>query len=231
MSDDGKKDEGKEEDDLKELKSVVEKISDVMTSFSSGLEALGTKIDGLGEHLTKDKTPDKDDDGDDDLHEDLERLGRKDFMGTILKSVEKMLEKKLENVSTRIESVETETQEMMIKRLIKEAEGKHKDFWEWKEEMTQLAKRNPHLTPEDAYTLARASDPDKAKEVDGKLGLGDAKDKDKEGKDKEGEKKTIFGGLTPTSGKTVSADDLEGKDAAETAWARGMGGKSDIEEE
>lgn len=115
---------------------------------------------------------------------DIESLPRKEFaqlqeqrlLNTIKSQFFDPLQDSLQKLSGTIENKTVNDQ-------VKEASGKHPDFWEWKQEMATILKASPDMSIEDAYILSRAKHPEKAKEID-----------EKAQKDEEERKKAAGGG-------------------------------------
>lgn len=86
--------------------------------------------------------------------------------------------------------------------------------------MITLNKRLPSASPEELYQLARTKNPTRATEFDEKY-----KEKGTDEKDEKTEKKTNFGGLTPTSGyRTEPNQRMTREQANEKAWTETMDG-------
>jgi hypothetical protein len=230
-------DDDKTEDKDKTGDESLAKIEETLATLNKTMEGIVTGFQQFGEKLerltTVEKSDDKppDDEGEVE-YDDLETLGRKDFMAVILKGVEKMIKKELEPLSETITGVQQSSEKLTAQQMIKEAEAKYKDFWEWKDEMRGLVERNPYLTAEEAYLLARSQHPDKVKEVDEKY---KGPDEGKKGEGEEGEESSSkvipFGGLTPTSGKTAPKKEMTTKEAAEEAWKKVFGTATEIRTE
>jgi hypothetical protein len=145
--------------------------------------------------------------------DEIEAMDQKAFGKFILGEVGKLLDTKLTEVNTRIESSTGEFRRFRLTEEYKKLADDHKDFKDWEEDMHTLAKTHQTLGLHDLYMLSRAQKPDKAKELDEKYA--DPKPKD--------EGMTIFGGYRPTSGKTGSGND-DGKkltvdEALDKAWS------------
>lgn len=83
---------------------------------------------------------------------DLESMSRKDFATFIGTTVATELGKELANKTRGIQST---LEKIQADSEVKEATAKYKDFWDYKEEMHVELKRNPSLTIEDSYKLAK----------------------------------------------------------------------------
>ena len=198
--------------EIRELKESLATLVQSVSTLTEGLSRLDEKIENVA-------SPKKKEESEHDDFSDLEVLSRKDFMDVIVGKIGKIVDEKLGEVTQRVEHVQSSREEEMVRRQVEEAAKEYKDFWEWRDEMRKLVEKNPYLTAKEAYVLARSSNPEKAKGLDAKYSEKD--------ESKEKEKETPFGGLTPTSGKTVEADKLTDEDAAETAWRRVFGGSGE----
>ena len=211
------------EKEIKEEKDRQNQLSETLSKLSTGIEALATGFGALGDKIDGMKPGEKKDDKKKEDFSDIESLNRKDFLGVILKEVGGLLEDKISPLTDKIGGVEKSASQKGIAEQVKQSQDGHKDFWDWKEEMGAEVKKNPYLTPEDAYVLARTGNSKKAKEMDEKYE--DKKNAGAGGEDKERlEKVGPFGGLTPTSGKTVPSENMSTADAAESSWNEIFGG-------
>ena len=162
----------------------------------------------------------KKEDTDDKLEDfDVERVSRTELVGHLDKRFAKALDKALKPIMEKLENTSSSVETDRVKREFTKARDDFPDFMEWKEEMREIISAHPELTAEDIYLLARAKNPDKVKEIDGKLQ--DEKIK-KEGTGKV-QKMKAFGGLTPTSGTSEQSDGKkQPKEAASAAWDQVM---------
>ncbi len=153
---------------------------------------------------------------------DLEQMSRADFANYIGDNIVKTLQKEmLDPLNKKIEGIETTSVDKDIKMEVKELSGEHKDFWDWKSEMGEIAKATPGITLKRAYKLARSENPDKAKELD---------DKHKDTSGDKDEKAKGFGGLTPTSSATSKSTKMDQATAVESAWDETMEGLEDFQD-
>lgn len=84
---------------------------------------------------------------------DFDAMSKVDFANFIMSQVNQhMIQPVLELVMTNV-----------VKDEIREASGKHEDFWVYKDEVYKLTTDNPQLSIEKAYKLAKAENPDKGK--------------------------------------------------------------------
>lgn len=215
--------EEEEKKDEKEVKAVLpEEVTEALKGLQNipgALEAFNAKLD---QALVKDEGDKKEDKVDFQQLGDIETLDRKDFLSLILGKVQEIQETANQPIVERLEMLTGEMSDRAAATQVKEAEARFPDFWDWKAEMAEAAKYNPYLTADQAYTLARAGNPEKAKELD-KKHKGEEK--------KEPEKKSpAFGGLLPTSGKVQTEGEVakDATDAAEKAWQRVMGTSGEV---
>jgi hypothetical protein len=189
------------------LASTLEKTVKGLETFGGSLSKIQSSIDGLKPRdPPKTRAPDKD--------TDLELLSRKEFLDLIMEKINISLDEKLKPVATRVEDVDSKALEKDLKEQVEKARAAHKDFNDWATEIGAQFQRNPNLSVEEAYTLARSSNANKSKELDEKY-----KSTSGEGRKEGGEsKKPPFLGFTPTSGKSERNKKMTSKDAASAAW-------------
>ena len=143
---------------------------------------------------------------------ELETLSRGEFATKIMDTMMDRLKKEvIEPLQGKVGEVEERTEAEKAKALVKEAEGKYKDFWDWKEEIGERVRANPYLTPEEAYHLSRAANSKKASELDKKY-------KDNSNEEDESNKGKKYGGMKPGAGQTAPNENMSKRDAAEAAW-------------
>jgi len=119
-----------------------------------------------------------------------------------------------------------QTEESVVRDKIKEefdaARRAHKDFDEWKPELEAKFKRNMYLTPEEAYTLVRAENPEKAKQLDAKYTTKES-DEDTSG---------FYGGMAPLHKKVEKLrkknKNMSEDEAGELAWETIFGSNNDV---
>lgn len=138
----------------------------------------------------------KDDDEGEDDDVDVDSLDNKSFQKMIMKNIGGMLDERLGQFGTKLDSVSTEYRNGRLTEEYVKLKSDHKDFDEWSDEMKALAKDNPTLTLKRLYTLARSENADKTKEMDTKYAPKD------DVKEKADGGLTLFGGFRPTIGKT-----------------------------
>lgn len=160
---------------------------------------------------------------------DLEGMSRKEFAQHLTTLFGKKLDKALGNLGKTVESVDERARKSEIEREIERTAGKHNDFYEWADEMRTIHKQNPTMSVEDAYTLARAKNPQKAARLDAALTKPTGKDpkKPEAGKEKgkePGKAKDApsYGGMAPGGSTTAPSSNMTFSSAAEDAWEKTM---------
>lgn len=213
------KNENGNDDAIAKLTDIVGKLAESMESISTAVTSMGEDIEEIRSSSTSldDDDSDKEVDKKDPIRQDfdLETLGRKEFFDRILQETTKIVKEAVSPLATTVQDDKDSRSRQGLAVKFRQTEKAHKDFVDWKPEMASLIKKNPYLEPEELYTLARAQNQEKAKELDEKY----TDPKDKEAKP-EG---PSFGGLTPTSGMKDTEESMDGKKAAEVAWERTMG--------
>lgn len=206
--------------DAKVIQDLLKPIIDSVNTLSEGQKGLALEIQGIKSTRTGD---DDDDKNKNKKHSDrdLESMSRTEFLDVIMDGVGKMLDEKVKPVAERIEKKTEKDLEEEVNKAVSQAQKDHKDFWEWKDEMGKELTKNPYLMPEDAYQLARLHNATKAKEMDVKFPSEEEVKKQKE--EEAAKEHPGFGGLTPTSGKTVPSDTMNFDDASEAAWQKVAG--------
>lgn len=144
---------------------------------------------------------------------ELETMSRKDFGNHLITSVLRAVNKQVtEPLVQQLNELRSSTTKQEIQGSVKELAASHKDFWDWRPEMLALAEENKGLPPHRLYQLARADNPDKAKELDTKYNPPKEDDPSR--------RRISFGGLTPgQSGTGSRARKMNGIEAANAAFA------------
>lgn len=216
-----KTDDKKDEPSTKELMTMIETLAETVNDLTENVGSIGTILQQAADMETTKVAP-KVDSKQKVSAQDLEGLSRGDFLSHIIEEVKGAL---IEPLNTQINSVAENAETTELRRQVNASADAHSDFWDWKEEMGELVKQNPGLTPERLYSLARSEGLDKAKGIDEKI-----EKEEKEEKAKEESKKTIsFGGLKPTSsGGAEQKTDMSKGDAADSAWDSIMGSAKEV---
>lgn len=200
---------------LEKLEKTIEGLANLQGKFQENFETVSDTLLGINERLSA--KPDKKSESEDLSERDLETMSRGKLMETMLAKVGNLIDSKVKPVEEKVESETITRKQHNVAKQIRDAETKYKDFWDWRDEMGQIAKAHPGLAVEDAYVMARGKNQDKAQELD---------DKYTEKKDEE-EEKPAFGGLFPNSGNLSSeelAKDMTSDEAADLAWEKTMAG-------
>jgi len=163
-------------------------------------------------------------------NEDLETMSRKELVDMILNGVTNVVDGKLGQITKdlggQIADTRNETNRERIQREVDAARGKYKDFNEWRDEMQMQVKKNPMLSAEEAYILAKSGDSKKAKELDEKYAKLEAEEKAKSGEGSGARDKGGFGGMRPGTGeRSNKRSDMKPDEAAEAAWDEIFGGR------
>lgn len=147
-----------------------------MKEFMDGLKEFGGELKTLNNNVkaaqgrqtaVEDTTNNNNEDNDTPQEVDFESMTRKEFAEFIQQSMLTATEKHvLAPLVDRLNSIESGLTTKEFSSEIDILSSKHKDFWEFREEMKELATRHPSMRPKEVYLLARATHPDKAKELD-----------------------------------------------------------------
>ncbi len=179
-------------------------------------QQLGAKIEQMGTAPVKDAVKDPDPKPEPEAV-DLESMDRAAFMKAIVGAVKTQL---TDPMSKQFADADDMQERRGIQTDIDKAAGKYGDFWEWQVEARKILNDKPNLSIDEAYHLARATNPEKLKtmqmEADTKVNA--EQEAEKEKRDLE------YGGLLPTSGKSRPNDKMEIDKAADVAWEEVMGG-------
>lgn len=143
---------------------------------------------------------------------DLESLSRRELVDLISKSTLSAIEKRiLAPLTKEIDDLKTNMTTKEFGGEIQSLAGQNKDFWDFKEEMKTVSTQHPSMRPKEVYLLAKALNPDKAKELDRKYNPP---------QDKDNVRRPKFGGLAP-SGSGRASDKSKAMpvaEALEDAW-------------
>ncbi len=143
----------------------------------------------------------------------LETLPRTQFMDVITKRITKSLEKSvLASLKDEIGQLRTNVTTSNVQKQLDSALTKFPDLLEYKDEMMDLAKRHPTLSPTDLYHLAKNEAPaEKIAEV--------AKKFPAAGEGAAAPKKINFGGFLPSNGSGSEGNSkMAPTEAAASAW-------------
>lgn len=200
---------GKDPEFAKMMK-LIQGLTTVVQSQSSALSSVRTSLEQRQQIDDKKAKPETE-------PEDLEAMPKKDFMDLIIGKVGELMEGKLTQLSTKLDSTITSVNRKFLTEEVTEFADKHKDFRDWEPELNAISKNHPTLTVKDLYNLARAQNPDKAKELDVKYNppADDAR---------ANARLTLFGGLQPSTKTQTSGGDGKGEkkmtidEALNAAW-------------
>ena len=224
--------------DMAALQATVKAQAEQNDKLLKGMQALAgvvkgqkdaiDKMSGSFEDLTKRAAaPAPSNSGASD--QDVEALSRKEFLAdVIMPQLGGLLDDKLKGINARLENVSSDFETKSVRDEVALMRGNRKDFDQWGAEVTKELKKNPNLTVEDAYLLAKTRDPDKAKKIDD-----DIETKEKEAAAKVAEQGSTFGGMRPSGGGEVEErDDMDQNEAADKAWEdveESLGGKAEMD--
>lgn len=220
------KDNDKEQVDISQLtealKGLPEGVQDAVKSAIREASGEQRAANEAARAAAAAQQEDEDDPEDKDF--DVERVSRTELVSHLNKGFEKTINRALKPILDKLEATSTDVETDRVRREFKDAKGKYSDFMEWKDEMRDIISAHPDLSAKNIYLLARAKDPDKAKEIDAKI----KKEKDEEEGEDVDERRRAFGGLTPTSGSSVKIDGKkQPKEASLAAWDKVMGSLPD----
>lgn len=200
---------------------------ETLAKLTEGMSALAKAVEGIQTNMAADrKKPDEDEEEEEETEDEdlddktLETLPRKQFADHLIGKVSKIIEKQLKGVQKEVTSVKEGVSREKVQEQVMKLAGEHKDFWDWKDEIAEIATETPGISPARAYRLARMENPDKVKKLDEKYKVGDGKDG---GDDTSGKGKKRFGGFTPGSSRTVQNSKMSKTEAADKAFDEIMG--------
>ena len=150
------KEDDKKETTSKDLEKTVKDLAKSVQSLAAlpktlegligAMTAMNAKVDGLADAgkrpAAKPKT--------DVTSETLEDMDNGQLANHIL---EQVVEKVGKPIIERLETMNTDTTRKDVSSQVKEAETAHADFWEWREDMSTIAKDHPDLPIEKIYQL------------------------------------------------------------------------------
>ena len=187
----------KTEDDIN-FKEVAHQLAVVVNGLHHSMQQMQLEIGSLKQpaHTTQNQTEEV----------DFDDMSNKDLVSYLSESITNRVRDEITNsLRLDMENVQADTKRKEILEDVKQLEKTEPDFWEWRTEMQGIVNTNPLLTAEQAYVLAKRSNPSKAAKLDAKFHPAP-------------ERK--FFGLTPTSNPTSPAHNkrMSIKDASTKAW-------------
>lgn len=126
--------------------------------------------------------------------------------------VELIVNKVSQQVTDQVNSLKGTVGDMMAGMEVKEASAKYSDFWEYKDAMRALVKKNDSLTIDDAYKLAKAN-----------------RQYEKSEAEKQAAAKAVAekpGGIASSAAQPANFKNKEA--AADDAWSRIVGDKNEL---
>jgi hypothetical protein len=149
----------------------------------------------------------------------LEALDRTEYTRYILDQIKKEIGGAVQPLREEVDETRNDAIRADLAKQVADCQKAHPDFDEWKDEMGTLAKRTPGLNVQEIYDIVRMQNKTKASEMDEKYKSEEQRQAELEAKKKKAaEKEPPYGGLTPTSGKTVEVNDMTTEEAAESAF-------------
>lgn len=143
---------------------------------------------------------------------ELEAMDRETYTRFVVQEVVKSVHKEVvAPLNEKIGQITAKTEEVQIVGAVKEMEARHKDFWDWKDEMLAIGRTHPGLTPQYLYQLAKVNNPAKAEKLAAKY----APPKPTTAP------RFSFGGLPPggAQGSGAKVKVMSPDEAARAAWA------------
>jgi len=215
-----------------QMEAMLEKLAESQQALSTGLQQMTQATQRGQELLTQGLSTLTQ-----KINEGLERgeggvpsHAPPNLVDMILNGVTNVVDGKLGQITKdlggQIADTRNETNRERIQREVDAARGKYKDFNEWRDEMQMQVKKNPMLSAEEAYILAKSGDSKKAKELDDKYAKLEAEEKAKSGEGSGARDKGGFGGMRPGTGeRSNKRSDMKPDEAAEAAWDEIFGGR------
>lgn len=226
---DEKQDQHTDDKNKSAAPAIPKEVVDVLLGLGRGVMELSKKVDALS---TQKRVDDKSDDKvgrKDTQYVNLENLSRQDFLDLILDKIGTNLDEKIKAVDSKITDLGKSFSNKNITDEVAALAGKHPDFYDWGEEIKEIAQEHKGISIRRAYTLAKAENPEKVKELEEKYKSDEQKTKEKEeaeNKDKSGQDSLQAFSLFPSRvGKTEQKKDMSKDEAAELAWQEVFGGQ------
>jgi hypothetical protein len=198
---------------------VLKSLGDGMNALAANMKTMQDNMSAMVQKQNEAPPEVKKEPMVDPLSADLESLGRKEFADIIVKAVVgRVKEDMFTPVESRMDSLHKNVETTGLKAEMKSAQEAHPDFWDWKDEMGAKISQIPGLSVEEAYTLARSTDGDKALKLDEQY----KKETPSDGDDAGGKPSGSFGGMRPGAVQSDPATDMKPDQAAEKAWEETM---------
>lgn len=219
-------DQHKEGPKLSDVVAAVRELADMVQNTQKSTQQVRDELEQKLKELEGSvKAPPKQEPEEDLSKVDLEGMSRTDLVNFITNQMSKKMEKILSGVQGKIENVSQQTRQSKLEQEIERLSEKHKDFYDWTDEMRSIHKKHPTMSVAEAYKLARTEDPDKAKKLDDKYKDPDPDPSSKDGKGGKDSKQT-YGGMPPGTAKTSQPTNMTKEQAIENAWNETMAGYS-----
>jgi hypothetical protein len=141
-------------------------ILETISGLANTVQQLQNGMASIAQHINA--PPPAEAEEDEDIAIDaskLEGMSRAELVNLVLGVVDKKISSTARQLDSKVTGLEQGVRTYVAQEDVRRAADSHPDFWEWKDEMTELARDNPSLTADRLYKLARAENPDKAEKV------------------------------------------------------------------
>ena len=181
-------------DDQKDALALItqnmNQLTNLVKGLTDGFTTMQGSINALAENSNK--ASQKNDDPPVDLDSiDVERMDQKDLIKLTLKLVGQQFSSQFNELKSGLSGASLEARKASLKTELTNVAEKNPDFFHWADSIKERLKSNPGLSVQDALVLARASDPEKYKQIQEDLEAEAAKAKaaeDKSGNDNRDDK-------------------------------------------
>lgn len=155
---------------------------------------------------------------------DLETMDRAEYARYITQQVIRELKTVLKPVEQKVNQVDQTVLANRLATEVAELSTRHKDFYEWQDEMLSIQREHPNLSVHRLYALARAENPAKATELDKKYSADGGGQSDGSRTQEKKTLKVSFGGFAPNgSGGASMNRKMAPREAAIAAWDQVVG--------
>lgn len=181
------------------------------SEFVEGLnklnDSLGNKLDGIRNTVTETTRPPPPEPPNYDTMSNAELVAH--VTGSLHGTIQETIQSALKPLMEQVSGMQSDLVRTNGSIELKELRASHKDFGDWKDEMIGLAKQHASLGFRDVYLLARANNPEKARQLDLKYNPPVPKPKP-------------FGGLTSSGNGRAGEPPLRGEEATKAAYREVM---------
>lgn len=155
-------------DRVAQLEANLNGVVEIVKTLATGQTSLQESITELSKSLASANAPKELDEPTLDDN-DLETMSRRDLIAHIQSQTEKRIKESLNPLTTQITGVSSKLDEAITSVTVKDFQATHPDLMEWKSEIGSILREGRATKIEDAYSLARGDNPEKAKTVDQKF--------------------------------------------------------------